>query len=76
MILKTVKEIVKSALKMYHAKLMGEVIEPIIQESAFEVLVEDNEYVLYWHGAEGECPYTLTLEDGEYVLNFNYTSAS
>jgi hypothetical protein len=76
MMMKTVREIVKDALKMYNTKLMDRVIDPIIQESAFEIVVENNEYVLYWHGAEGECPYTLTLEDGEYVLNFNYTSAS
>ena len=51
-------------------------LDSIIQQSAFEIVVEDNEYILYWHGAAAECPYSITLENGEYVLNFTYESAS
>ena len=49
-------------------------IASLIQESAFEIEVEDGEYVLYWYGAAGECPYTVEYENGEYVLYFNYST--
>lgn len=51
-------------------------VNSLIQQSAFEIVVEDNEYILYWHGVESECPYSITLENGEYVLNYEYDSAS
>ena len=47
-----------------------------IQESAFEVVLEDDEYVLYWYGPSGECPYTVEEIDGEYVLFFNYETSA
>ena len=49
-------------------------IASLIQESAFEIEVEDGEYVLYWYGAAGECPYTVEFENGEYVLYFTYST--
>lgn len=51
-------------------------VNSIIQQSAFEIVVEDNELILYWHGVEDECPYEITLENGEYVLNYVYESVS
>lgn len=51
-------------------------LNSIIQQSAFEIVVEDNELILYWHGVEDECPYEITLENGEYVLNYVYESVS
>lgn len=55
--------------------VVKEYIESYVQQSVFEISVEDNEYVLYWHGTAGECPYTLTLENGEYVLNYTYETS-
>jgi len=49
-------------------------IAKLVQESAFEIKVENNEFVLYWYGAEGECPYSIVLENGAYALYFNYTT--
>ena len=49
-------------------------IAALIQESAFEIAVENGEYVLYWYGAAGECPYTVEFENGEYVLYFTYST--
>ena len=46
-----------------------------VQQSAFEVVVEDGEYVLYWYGVSGECPFSVVYENGEYVLYFNYEVA-
>ena len=54
------------------AQQLFEFLLTIVQESAFEIVLEDGEYVLYWHGASGECPYSIVLEDGAYVLYFNY----
>ena len=50
-------------------------IASLVQESAFSIVVENGEHVLYWYGAAGECPYTIALENGAYVLYYNYTTA-
>ena len=65
---------IKDAAARSDIQGIQESVEAIVQESAFSIVVEDNEYVLYWYGAFGECPYTITLENGEYVLNFTYTT--
>ena len=49
-------------------------IASLVQESAFSIVVENGEHVLYWYGAAGECPYTVALENGVYVLYYNYTT--
>ena len=50
----------------------GTAITNIVQESAFEIVVENGDYVLYWYGAKNACPYSVELENGAYVLYFNY----
>ena len=49
-------------------------VDALVQESAFSIVIEDGEYVLYWYGAAGECPYSIAIENGEYVLYYNYTT--
>lgn len=46
----------------------------IVQHSAFTVAVENNQFVLYWHGAEDECPFSAALDGADYVLVFTYES--
>ena len=48
-------------------------IESIVQESAFRLVEEGNDFALYWYGATGECPYSIELDGTDYVLMFNYT---
>lgn len=48
-------------------------ISRIIQESAFEVRLEDDDFILFWAGAEGTCPYSVQLDGEDYVLYFVYT---
>ncbi len=47
-------------------------LESIVQHSAFTVEVENDAFVLFWHGAEDECPFSAALEGADYVLNFTY----
>ena len=47
-------------------------LDSIIQHSAFTVEAEDEAFVLFWHGAEDECPFSVALEGADYVLNFTY----
>ena len=61
------------------AEAAAESVENIIhfdQQSAFTVEQEDDEYVLYWFGTIGECPYTLQTENGEYVLYYTYETTT
>ena len=53
---------------------LGGAFESIIQQSAFTIVEESGEMALYWYGASGTCPFTLALEDGEYVLYFTFTA--
>lgn len=52
---------------------LNDEVDSIIQESVFDVVLEDNQYVLYWVGAAGSCPYSVTHEGTDYVLYFDYT---
>ena len=65
-------EMSASSTNAVQNKVIKEYIETFIQESVFEIRVESDEYALYWHGTSSECPYTITLENGEYVLNYTY----
>ena len=58
-----------------NAKYYADHIGLVVKESAFEIINEDNEYVLYWYGVEEECPYTVSLDGVEYVLYFNYETS-
>ena len=49
-------------------------IANIIQESVFTVEVVDNMYHLVWHGASGECPWSVTQSGADYHLNFTYNT--
>lgn len=49
-------------------------LDAIVQYSAFTVEVEGDAFVLFWHGAEDECPFTTELVGADYVLNFTYQS--
>ena len=87
----SVKNIVKNALTTFRQKLLsdtpvendsahalslaGAYVMQTMMLSAFEIVVENNEYVLYWHGPSVDCPYELQLINGEYVLCFTYTSS-
>lgn len=53
---------------------LSEQIENLIQESAFTIEIEDDDFVLYWHGASGECPYSVALDGTDYYLIFTYTT--
>ena len=55
---------------------LQEQIDSMIQQSAFEIVVQDNEYILYWHGVEDECPYSIIQRNGEYILVYEYYSVS
>lgn len=52
---------------------LGNTLNQLIQESAFEIVEENGEYKLYWYGAQSDCPYTIVYENGVYNLYFNYT---
>ena len=51
-------------------------LDSIIQYSAFTVELEDDEFVLYWHGVEDECPFTTELVGADYMLVFTYSDQS
>ena len=48
-------------------------IESLVQESAFRIVLDGDTYYLDWYGAQGACPYAITQEGTDYVLNFVYT---
>ena len=50
-------------------------VETIIQESVFTVEESGGVWYLYWHGATGECPWSVTQSGTDYELNFTYTTA-
>ena len=50
-------------------------VETIIQESVFTVEESGGVWYLYWHGATGECPWSVTQSGTNYELNFTYTTA-
>ena len=47
-------------------------VDGIIQESVFEIEIEDNQYVLYWAGAAGTCPYDVQVDGADFALYFTY----
>lgn len=49
-------------------------VETIIQESVFTVEESGGVWYLYWHGATGECPWSVTQSGTDYELNFTYTT--
>ena len=51
-------------------------LDSIIQYSAFTVEVDGDEFVLFWHGVEDECPFTTELVGTDYALNFTYSDSS
>lgn len=51
-------------------------LDSIIQYSAFTVELEGDEFVLYWHGVEDECPFTTELVGSDYMLVFTYSDQS
>ena len=51
-------------------------VDSIIQYSAFTVELEDDAFVLYWHGVEDECPFTTELVGADYMLVFTYSDQS
>ena len=51
-------------------------LDSIIQYSAFTVELEGDEFVLYWHGVEDECPFTTELVGADYMLVFTYSDQS
>lgn len=51
-------------------------LDSIIQYSAFSIEVEDDEFVLYWHGVENECPFSTELVGTDYALIFTYSDQS
>lgn len=65
---------VPSSADQYHnnAKYWAEVAAASVLSSGFFIEVNNNEYVLYWFGADANCPYSIAIENGEYVLNLTY----
>ena len=51
-------------------------LDSIIQYSAFSIEVEGDEFVLYWHGVEDECPFSTELVGTDYALIFTYSDQS
>lgn len=49
-------------------------VETIIQESVFTVEESGGVWYLHWHGATGECPWSVTQSGTDYELNFTYTT--
>lgn len=58
----------------YNANMQAidEAISESLQECAFTVEVDGDDFKLYWHGTTATCPYTIALEGEDYVLYFNY----
>lgn len=49
-------------------------LQDVIAECAFSVVLDDEDYKLYWAGStSGSCPYSITLDGADYKLYFNYT---
>lgn len=51
-------------------------LDSIIQYSAFTVELDGDEFVLFWHGVEDECPFTTELVGTDYALNFTYQDSN
>lgn len=51
-------------------------LDSIIQYSAFTVEPDGDEFVLFWHGVEDECPFTTELVGTDYALNFTYQDSN
>ena len=51
---------------------IDEAISESLQECAFTVEVDGDEFNLYWHGTTATCPYTVSLDGEDYKLYFNY----
>lgn len=51
---------------------LSNTVDGIIQESVFEIEIENNQYVLYWAGAAGTCPYEVQVDGADFALYFNY----
>lgn len=47
-------------------------IGAVIQESVFEVTESNGVWYLTWHGAQAECPFSVSLSGTDYILSFNY----
>ena len=35
--------------------------------TVWEIVIEDNQFVMYWHGVSAESPITISLEGADYV---------
>ena len=51
-------------------------LDSIIQYSVFTVELDGDEFVLFWHGVEDECPFTTELVGTDYALNFTYQDSN
>lgn len=51
---------------------LSDEVDGIIQESVFEIEIENNQYVLYWAGGAATCPYDVQVDGADFALYFTY----
>lgn len=65
-------KMVKSGGVYSAIKEVSDHVDEIIQESVFTTEEVDGVWYLIWHGASGECPYSVTQDGTDFNLNFTY----